>query len=141
MTFVRPFQLSDYASLTNLLANVLSEVCYEETITAFARQLSLDSDLVLVAVDNQQTVGVIIGTIHNNEGYYYRIAVDRAHQRKGIGKLLIQGLKQRFEQRSVSRVLISVDMHNEPLLPLYESLGYKSRDFMRSVEQLRIVNG
>jgi len=108
---------------------------------AFARQLSWDSDLVLVAVENSEIVGMIIGTIDNNKGYYYRIAVSPLHRRKGIGKTLIQALRQRFEQRHVTKILITADEHNEPVLPLYESMGYVANDFIRSFQKLSIVAG
>ncbi|WP_054026462.1 GNAT family N-acetyltransferase [Bacillus sp. FJAT-28004] len=138
---VRSFQLSDYRPITALLEDVLTEECYEQTMEAFARQLSWDSDLVLVAVENSEIVGMIIGTIDNNKGYYYRIAVSPLHQRKGIGKTLIQALRQRFEQRRVTKILITADEHNEPVLPLYESMGYVANDFIRSFQKLSIVAG
>jgi ribosomal protein S18 acetylase RimI-like enzyme len=138
---VRSFQLSDYRPITALLEDVLSEECYEQTMEAFARQLSWDSDLVLVAVENSEIVGMIIGTIDNNKGYYYRIAVSPLHQRKGIGKTLIKALRQRFEQRHVTKILITADEHNEPVLPLYESMGYVANDFIRSFQKLSIVAG
>ncbi|KRE22746.1 GNAT family N-acetyltransferase [Paenibacillus sp. Soil522] len=138
---VRSFQLSDYRPITALLEDVLTEECYEQTMEAFARQLSWDSDLVLVAVENSEIVGMIIGTIDNNKGYYYRIAVSPLHQRKGIGKALIQALRQRFEQRNVTKILITADEHNEPVLPLYESMGYVANDFIRSFQKLSIVAG
>ncbi|MGO4344624.1 GNAT family N-acetyltransferase [Paenibacillus sp. FSL A5-0031] len=138
---VRSFQLSDYRSITALLEEVLTEECYEQTMEAFARQLSWDSDLVLVAVENSEIVGMIIGTIDNNKGYYYRIAVSPLHRRKGIGKTLIQALRQRFEQRRVTKILITADEHNEPVLPLYESMGYVANDFIRSFQKLSIVAG
>jgi len=138
---VRSFQLSDYKSITVLLQEVLTEDCYEQTMEAFARQLSWDSDLVLVAVENSEVVGIVIGTIDNNKGYYYRIAVSPFYQRKGIGKSLIQALRIRFEQRNVTKILITADEHNEPVLPLYESMGYAATDFFRSFNKLSIVAG
>lgn len=141
MVLVRPFRLADYAAVTQLLKDVLSDACYEDTIEAFGRQLSWDSELVLVATDRQEIVGVIIGTIDNNDGYYYRIAVARSHQRKGIGRSLIEALGKRFRQRKVRKVWVSLDNHNETVIPFYESLGFEPVDFLRSADRLRIVNG
>ncbi|WP_042167315.1 GNAT family N-acetyltransferase [Paenibacillus gorillae] len=138
---VRSFQLSDYRPLTALLEDVLTEECYEQTMEAFARQLSWDSELVLVAVEQSEIVGMIIGTIDNNKGYYYRIAVLPSHQRRGIGKALIQSLRQRFEQRNVMKILITADEYNEPVLPLYEAMGYAANDFYRSFQKLSIIAG
>ncbi|MFF2093243.1 GNAT family N-acetyltransferase [Paenibacillus sp. NPDC058174] len=138
---VRSFQLSDYRPLTALLEDVLTEECYEQTMEAFARQLSWDSELVLVAVEQSEIVGMIIGTIDNNKGYYYRVAVLPSHQRRGIGKALIQSLRQRFEQRNVMKILITADEYNEPVLPLYEAMGYAANDFYRSFQKLSIIAG
>ncbi|MFS0726133.1 GNAT family N-acetyltransferase [Paenibacillus sp. 1P07SE] len=138
---VRSFQLSDYRPLTRLLELSLTEACYEQTMEAFARQLSWDSELVLVASKDNDIVGMIIGTIDNNKGYYYRIAVHPDYQRQGIGKSLIQSLRQRFEQRGVSKIMITADEHNEPILSIYESMGFAAKDFMRSIQKLSIVAG
>jgi ribosomal protein S18 acetylase RimI-like enzyme len=138
---VRSFRLSDYISVTELFKHVLTESCYEETMEAFARQLSWDSELVLVAVENEQLVGAIVGTIDNHNGYYYRIAVGQPYQRRGIGKTLIESMRQRFVQRKVRRIMVTVDVHNEMILPVYESAGYQAADFSRSAHHLSIVNG
>jgi len=138
---VRSFQLSDYRPVTQLLETVLSAECYEQTMEAFARQLSWDSDLVLIAMMNNEITGVIIGTIDQNKGYYYRVAVHSDYQRQGIGKALIRSLRQRFEQRNVTKIMITADEHNEPILSLYESLGYAANDFFRSFQKLSIVAG
>ncbi|WP_270165320.1 GNAT family N-acetyltransferase [Paenibacillus sp. SYP-B4298] len=138
---VRSFQLSDYRPVTQLLESVLTEECYEQTMEAFARQLSWDSELVLVASMNDQIVGMIIGTIDNNKGYYYRVAVHREYQRQGIGKELIAGLRQRFAQRNVTKIMITADEHNEPILSWYESMGFAAKDFLRSIQKLSIVAG
>ncbi|MFC5450724.1 GNAT family N-acetyltransferase [Paenibacillus aestuarii] len=136
---IRSFQLSDTSSVTMLLQDVLSEVCYEETMEAFARQLSWDTDLVLIAEVEEQLAGMIIGTIDNNNGYYYRIAVAKEHQRRGIGKALIEAMKSRFLQRNVHKIMVTVDVHNEMVLPVYESAGYSTSDFSRAAHRLSIV--
>ncbi|MEW9702424.1 GNAT family N-acetyltransferase [Paenibacillus sp. SI8] len=136
---VRSFQLGDTSSVTELLQDVLSETCYEETIEAFARQLSWDTELVLVAEEEAQIVGLIIGTIDNNNGYYYRIAVATEYQRKGIGKALIEAMKTRFLHRNVNKIMVTVDAHNEIVLPVYESAGYSTSDFSRAAHRLSIV--
>ncbi|GAB2701550.1 GNAT family N-acetyltransferase [Paenibacillus thermoaerophilus] len=138
---LRSFRLSDYPHIIELFRDVLSEACFETTMEAFGRQLSWDSDLVIVAETDDRPVGVIIGTIDKNQGYYYRIAVARGYQRQGIGTALIHKLRERFENRKVSKIYVTVDNHNEPILPLYESAGYHSEDFFRSYDRLSIVSG
>jgi ribosomal protein S18 acetylase RimI-like enzyme len=136
---VRSFQLADTASVTRLLQEVLSEGCYVDTMEALTRQLSWDTELVLIAEEDEQLVGIIIGTIDNNNGYYYRIAVAQQYQRKGIGRAMIEAMKHRFLQRKVNKILVTVDVHNEIMLPLYESAGYRSTDFSRAAHRLSII--
>ena len=138
---IRPFRLSDHVCIKNLLADVLSEECYEETIDALANQLSLDSGLILVAEVEQQVAGIIIGTIDDNQGYYYRLAVHRDYRNQGIGQSLIRSLDKRFRNRKVNKIMIALDRHNEHLRSFYEALGYQAKDFLSGIAQLRIVNG
>ncbi|URN95192.1 MAG: GNAT family N-acetyltransferase [Candidatus Pristimantibacillus lignocellulolyticus] len=138
---LRSIKLSDTRKITELFEEVLSEECYEQTIEAFGRQLSWDSDLVLVAEADEKIVGVIIGTIDNNKGYYYRIAVSASYQRQGVGKQLANALKQRFEEKKVTKIYVTADEHNEPILPLFESIGFVASDFIRSFQKLSIVAG
>ena len=140
---IRTFRLSDYFYVNQLLAEVLSEACYNETNSALARQLSWDSELVMVAEDEAQEciLGVIIGTIDNNNGYYYRIAVDSEHRRKGIGKQLILAMGNRFRQRDVNRILIAVDEHEESQeLSVFDAVGYFERFLPIGRRVLSIAN-
>lgn len=136
---VRSFRLQDYVQVMALLKAALSDSCYHDTVDALGKQLSWDSELVLVSEVNQEIAGVIIGTIDNDQGFYYRIAVARNHQRKGYAKAMIQALRKRFVNRNVKKIAISVDDHNESIASFYESLGYGAGDFERNYA-LRIVN-
>jgi ribosomal protein S18 acetylase RimI-like enzyme len=138
---IRSFQLSDYRSVVELLNVALSEECCEETMGAFARQLSWDSDLVLVATIGETIAGVMIGTIDNHKGYVYRIAVHPDYRRQGAGKALLSAMNARFRQRKVMKVLIAGDKHNEGLRPFYEALGARPADFAQLSQPLAIVAG
>ncbi|WP_438444811.1 GNAT family N-acetyltransferase [Gorillibacterium sp. sgz5001074] len=138
---VRSFQLSDYVHITELLEQVLEDHTLEDTMAALGRQINWDSGLVLVAVENETVLGVMIGTIQRNQGYYYRIAVHPEHQRRGIGSALIQSMKLRFQQRQIARVMVPVDEYNEQLLPVYEKAGCCRDDFNRTYGKLSILVG
>jgi ribosomal protein S18 acetylase RimI-like enzyme len=153
MVNVRPFQLSDYAQVTDVMRNALSELCFTETLDAFGRQLSWDSSLVLVAEVEENSpvmdrstysydgriIGLAIGTIDHDVGYHYRIAVDPQHRRRGVARKLIHSMQQRFEQRKVKRILIPLDQHNALALPVFESLGFGAQQFTKAWKKLSIV--
>ncbi|WP_027092923.1 GNAT family N-acetyltransferase [Cohnella thermotolerans] len=136
---IRAFQLSDYRSVAELLEVALSEECCQETMAALAKQLSWDSELVLVAEKEDEIVGAMIGTIDQNKGYVYRLAVHPDNRRQGIGRTLLAAMSQRFRQRNVFKILIAGDKHNELLLPYYESLRDQPIDFARLSKPLAIM--
>ncbi len=138
---IRSFQLSDYKLVAELLEEVLSEECCEETMGAFARQLSWDSDLVLVAESAGNIAGVLIGTIDHHKGYVYRIAVRDRFRRQGVGRQLVSQMSNRFRQRKVLKVLVAEDKHNELLRPFYDSLGIRSVNIVQLTQPLAIVAG
>jgi len=138
---IRSFRLSDYRMVAELLEEVLSEECCEETMGAFARQLSWDSELVLVAESAGEIAGVLIGTIDHHKGYVYRIAVRSKYRRQGVGRGLVAQVSTRFRQRNVLKVLVAEDKHNVVLRPFYDSLGVKPVDIVQLTQPLAIVAG
>ncbi|WP_138494942.1 GNAT family N-acetyltransferase [Paenibacillus pinistramenti] len=135
---VRSFQLSDVTKVTDLLQVSLSEECYEDTRRAFARQLSFDSELIMVVEEEEGIIGALIGTIDQNLGCIYRVAVHPEHRRRGVGKALVQAMEQRFQQRNVSSIMIAGDEHNKAAMPLYEAMGYAGR-MLEAFQKLSIA--
>lgn len=138
---IRSFQLSDYVQVTQLFQEALTEDCYEQTMEAFARQLSWDSELVLVQYADGEIQGAIIGTIDNNKGCYYRLAVHPDALYKGVGKALTTALQQRFESRKVKGICIAGDEHNQALLPFFAKMGFDASNVLKHFQKLRIVAG
>ncbi|MHA0856458.1 GNAT family N-acetyltransferase [Paenibacillus sp. CMAA1364] len=137
---VRSFQLNDCTPVTELLQVSLSEECFESTIQPFSRQLQWDSDLIMVAEEDGEIVGTLIGTIENNHGCYFRIAIHPDYRRRGIGKALVTAMEQRFKQRKVSRILIAGDEQNRFAMPLFETMGYGANKIMEAFQKLSIVS-
>ncbi|WP_454192587.1 GNAT family N-acetyltransferase [Paenibacillus sp. Marseille-Q7038] len=136
---IRSFQLSDANRVTELLQVALSEDCYENTMGPFARQLSWDSDLIMVAEKDGELVGALIGTIDQNQGYIYRIAIHPDARRRGVGKALVKAVEKRFQQRKVTRVWVAGDEHNKAAMPLYEAMGYGANQIMKAFQNLSIL--
>ena len=142
---LRSFRLSDYMPVTELLEASLSEECCGKTLEALARQLSLDGELVVVAEAEEgfstTIVGIVIGTVDRDNGYYYRLAVHPDYRNQGVGRALVAKLEQKFQQRNVKNIMIAADEHAEVILPWFEQLGYGAQHVLRSLQKLRIVTG
>lgn len=94
----------------------------------------------LVAVQDSLTVGACIGSIAqaddgNAEGYIDLLVVDRAHQRRGIGRQLAAEMEQLLAARGCQRIDLSgispnnawpgVDIHYTAAVCLAEVSGYQ----------------
>lgn len=136
---IRSFQLSDANQVMELLQLALSEDCYEDTKRAFARQLSWDSELIMIAEEDDEVIGVLIGTIDQNMGCIYRLAVHPEYRRQGVGKNLIAAMEQRFQHRKIYRIFVVGDEHNKAIAPLYEAMGYGASKFLEAFQKLGIA--
>ncbi|KGT72744.1 GCN5 family acetyltransferase, partial [Bradyrhizobium japonicum] len=122
---IRSFRLGDYSAITRIWDETGLNHTETESLDALAKQLAWDSDLVMVAEQDGEVVGVVVGTIDGTRAYFYRLAVLPEMQGTGIGRNLVEAIEKRFKQRGVSRVLIMVNQDNPEVLPFYHSLGYE----------------
>ncbi|WP_019123830.1 GNAT family N-acetyltransferase [Brevibacillus massiliensis] len=133
---IRSFRLGDYAAITRIWQETGLNETESETFDALAKQLAWDSELVMVAEQDGEVVGVVVGTIDGTHAYFYRLAVRPDLQGSGIGRQLVQAIETRFQQRGVNRVLIMVNQENHKVLPFYRALGYEMQKYVTLSKKL-----
>ncbi|HBI03575.1 MAG TPA: GNAT family N-acetyltransferase [Paenibacillaceae bacterium] len=126
---IRSFRLGDYIYIKKIWQETGLEQTETESLDALAKQLAWDSELVLIAEDDEKAVGVIVGTIDGSRGYFYRLAVDPQYQGKGFGRKLVEALEKRFIEKGVSRIFIMVNQENTQVLPFYNAMGYEIKKY------------
>ncbi|MDY0969779.1 ribosomal protein S18-alanine N-acetyltransferase [Siccibacter turicensis] len=67
-----------------------------------------------------------------DEATLFNIAVDPAHQRRGLGRALLEHLITQLEQRDVFTLWLEVRASNAPAIALYESLGFNEATVRRN---------
>ena len=67
-----------------------------------------------------------------DEAKLFNIAVDPAHQRRGLGRALLEHLITQLEQRDVFTLWLEVRASNAPAIALYESLGFNEATVRRN---------
>lgn len=127
---IRPFRLGDYAAIARIWEYTGLEQLEGKTLDYLAKQLAWDSELVMVAEEDGEVVGVVVGTIDGSRAYFYRLAVLPEKQGLGIGQQLVKAIEERFRQRGVSQILIMVNQDNQDVIPFYHSLGYETQKFV-----------
>lgn len=133
---IRPFRLGDYSAITNIWRETGLDQSETESLNDLAQQLAWDSDLVMVAEQDGNVVGVVVGTIDGSRAFFYRLAVLPSMQGTGIGRKLVEAIEKRFKQRGVNRVLIMVNQDNPEILPFYHSLGYEVQKYVTLSKKL-----
>jgi len=133
---IRPFRLGDYSAITTIWHETGLSQTDTDSLNDLAQQLAWDSDLVLVAEEEGNVVGVVVGTIDGTRAYFHRLAVHPSMQGRGIGRKLVEAIEKRFRQRGVNRVLIMVNQNNPGVLPFYHALGYEVQKYVTLSKKL-----
>ena len=71
------------------------------------------------------TVGFIIGQVMADEAEILSLGVAPELQRRGLGKLLVQGLVRAAKKAEAKRLFLEVAADNTAALALYTSLGFQ----------------
>ncbi len=84
------------------------------------------ADLSTVAVDaNSRLVGYALGTFSALGAHLARLAVDPAHQRRGIGAVLTVDSLRRFHEHGVQKATVNTQADNHRGRALYGKLGFR----------------
>lgn len=124
MTRIRSFKLSDHRDVVKIWSRTATKEREAKTLQILIQQLACDRDLVVVAEEENEVVGAIMGMKDGNRGFFYCLAVSPDFQSRGIGRQLVAELQQRFYQKGAKRLLIMVDEGTEKLMDYYRHLGF-----------------
>lgn len=92
---------------------------------ALLKRLAHGDDLFVVAVADGQIVGSLIGGWDGWRGGLYRLAVDPAVRRSGVGTLLVREVEARLRRVGAERVPIRVFFGEPGAVRFWESVGYR----------------
>ena len=123
---IRDFTLDDYAVAQTLwdATENMDAPSKEEC----ASVLEHNPGLFLVADADGDVAGVVMGTWDGRRGWIFRLAVDRARRRSGIGRALIEELERRFDERGVPQIRLLIWTGNGGGRVFWERLGYRISD-------------
>lgn len=91
-------------------------------------KLSVQPDLLLVAMDGKLVVGSVLAGFDGFRGWLNRVAVLRSHRRHGIATRLIQEAEKRLKSLGCAKINLQVVGSNDAVTGLYRRLGYAIED-------------
>ena len=125
---IREFSFpEDYSQVKNLWASMEKGVSLgrSDTSEEIQKKLMRDPDLFLVAEEDGQIIGTIIGGFDGRRGLIYHLAVAAAFRRRGIGSLLMDEVESRLHSKGCIRCYLMVTADNPDGMRYYERRGWE----------------
>jgi ribosomal protein S18 acetylase RimI-like enzyme len=89
-----------------------------------ARKRGVQRELFLVAELDGAIVGSVMGGYDGHRGWVNYLAVDPAHRRSGLGRVLMAEVEARLRRLGCPKINLQVRSDNSVALGFYERLGY-----------------
>jgi ribosomal protein S18 acetylase RimI-like enzyme len=92
------------------------------------KKIARDPDLFIIAEENNQIIGTILGGFDGRRGMMYHLAVAEPYRRQGVARHLVDELERRLRDKGCIRYYLLVTKDNVAAIQFYESLGWKHMD-------------
>ncbi len=87
------------------------------------KKLERDPDLFLVAEQDGQLLGTVLGGFDGRRGMVYHLAVAPAYRQQGLGRALMDELELRLQAKGCLKYYLLVTHDNSDALDFYEKLN------------------
>lgn len=121
---IRPFRPSDTEAVVALWQACGLTRAWNDPRKDIARKLTTQPELFLVAENGGALVGTAMAGYDGHRGWVNYLAVDPAHQGRGLGRTLMAEVERVLEARGCPKLNLQVRAGNEGVMAFYESLGY-----------------
>lgn len=136
---IRQFQYpEDYAAAIRLWNNVGPGVHVgpSDAPAELEKKLQRDPDLFLVAVDDTQLVGSVIGGFDGRRGIIYHLAVAGEYRRRGIASRLMNEVEKRLRAKGCIKAYLVVQPDNDSAVEYYKAIGWSLSDNLLFMKEL-----
>lgn len=92
------------------------------------KEIEKNPALILGAFEEEELIGVILGTDDGRKGWINRLAVSPQHRQSGVAKELIKALENALKKRGRKIICTLIEDWNEASLDLFKRVGYIKHD-------------
>ena len=124
MRIIRTFHPDDTAGVISLWKVCELTRPWNNPELDIQRKLSVNDDLFLVADDDGQIVGSIMGGYEGHRGWINYLAVDPSLQKHGLGRDLMDAVETRLLNKGCPKINLQVRTGNDAVIAFYEAIGY-----------------
>jgi len=135
---IREFKIDDYSIVRDLWGAAGLILRPGDEPEDVKIKLQRDPELFLVAEQEDEIVGSVIGGWDGRRGWIYHLAVKPQHQRKGIGAGLVHEVEKRLVAKGAKKVNAQVYKWNEKSSEFFKAIGYETQpDLVMIGKELR----
>jgi ribosomal protein S18 acetylase RimI-like enzyme len=130
---IREFHFpEDFPQVENLWASMERGVRLgrSDTPDEIQKKLTRDPDLFLVAEEDGQIIGTVIGGYDGRRGLLYHLAVAASYRGRGIGSRLMDEVESRLRAKGCLRCYLLVTTNNPEGMQYYEKHGWERMDYV-----------
>ena len=125
---VREFRFpDDYEQVYQLWENAGPgvRVGRSDSLLEIAKKLQRDPDLFLIAENEGEILGAVLGGYDGRRGLVYHLAVCREQRNAGIGRALMQELETRLQSKGCLKCYLLVTYDNPRARKFYQEQGWE----------------
>jgi len=89
-----------------------------------------DPDLFLIAEDNGDMIGTVLGGFDGRRGIVYHLTVSEPYRKQGIGESLMSELEARLHKKGCIRCYLLVTLDNQEIVEFYLKRGWNKLELM-----------
>jgi len=130
MAKIRELTIGDYGALCALWeeAGLPFRPNGRDRQEKIAREIEGPCSIFLVAEDEGELVGAILGTHDGRKGWINRLAISPCHRCQGIASALVAAVEERLSARGIEIFAGQIEDWNESSMIFFERIGYTRHD-------------
>jgi ribosomal-protein-alanine N-acetyltransferase len=105
--------------------------CYPWTEEDFCRKLRERDCIGMVCEIDEEVVGYMIYELHKKRLNIVNFAIDPAHQREGLGRMMIERLVSKLSYQRRNRITLEVCESNLNAQLFFKACGFRAEDVLR----------
>ena len=125
---IENFNIEMYSEVFDIWKRTGLTLGLSDTLDQVERIASLNSELFLVGIEDNEIKAVVMGAFDGRRGYVHHLAVKPEYQRKGYGRMMMEELHKRFLKQDIKKVHLFVEIDNEGVIEFYKKIGWHVRD-------------
>ena len=129
---IREFEISDYHEIIKLWeeAKLSFKPNGRDSKESIEKELQKGYCIFLVAVDENEIVGSVLGTNDGRKGWVNRLAVNTEYRKKGLASQLLEELEKRFNDLGIGIIACLIEDDNTDSVKVFSKFGYSEFEGM-----------